>query len=106
MLSPTLAMNEAVRLRQARGERVVHLAFGEAGLPVHPLLRDALEQSSGANAYGPVAGSTKLRSSVAGYYSRRGLETEPSQVVAGPGSKALLYALLIVLDGDLVLPRP
>ena len=41
-LSPTLATNEAVRLRQRRGENVVHLAFGEAGLPVHPLLRDEI----------------------------------------------------------------
>jgi aspartate aminotransferase len=106
MPSPTLAMNEAVRLRQTGGEQVVHLAFGEAGLPVHPLLRDALRDSSSANAYGPVAGSTRLRASVAAYYSRRGLETEPSQVVVGPGSKALLYALILVLDGDLVLPRP
>ena len=105
-LSPTLAMNEAVRLRQARGERVVHLGFGEAGLPVHPLLRAALERSSGANAYGTVAGSTALRISVAGYYARRGLETEREQVLVGPGSKALLYALLMILDGDLVLPRP
>jgi aspartate aminotransferase len=105
-LSPTLAMNEAVRLRQARGERVVHLGFGEAGLPVHPLLRAALERSSGANAYGMVAGSTALRKSVAGYYARRGLETEQEQVLVGPGSKALLYALLMILDGDLVLPRP
>jgi aspartate aminotransferase len=99
-------MNEAVRLRQARGERVVHLGFGEAGLPVHPLLRDALERSSGANAYGTVAGSTALRTSVAGYYARRGLETEQEQILVGPGSKALLYALLMILDGDLVLPRP
>lgn len=106
MLSPTLAMNEAVRVRQARGEQVVHLAFGEAGLPVHPLLREALEQASNANSYGSVAGSAVLRSSVAGYHSRRELATEPNQVVAGPGSKALLYALLLVLDGDLVLPRP
>jgi aspartate aminotransferase len=105
-LSPTLAINEAVRLRQARGERVVHLGFGEAGLPVHPLLRNALERSSGFNAYGSVAGSTALRTSVAGYYARRGLETEPGQVVVGPGSKVLLYALLTALDGDLVLPRP
>jgi aspartate aminotransferase len=105
-LSPTLAMNEAVRLRQSRGEQVVHLAFGEAGLPVHPLLSDALRHASSANPYGPVAGSAGLRSSVAGYYSRRALATEPSQVIVGPGSKALLYALLLVLDGDLVLPRP
>ena len=105
-LSPTLAINEAVRRRQARGERIVHLGFGEAGLPVHPFLREALERASGANAYGAVAGSAGLRSSVARYYARRGLETEPEQVLAGPGSKALLYALLATLDGDLVLPRP
>jgi len=106
MLSPTLAVNEAVRRRKARGEQVVHLAFGEAGLPVHPLLRDALRDFSNMNAYGSVAGSTELRSSVAAYYSRRALETEPSHVVVGPGSKPLLFALLLVLDGDLVLPRP
>ena len=105
-LSPTLAINEAVLRRQALGERVVHLGFGEAGLPVHPLLRKALEEASGANAYGPVAGSGALRSSVAGYYARRGLATEPEQVVVGPGSKALLFALLTALDGDLALPRP
>lgn len=105
-LSPTLAINEAVRLRQARGEHVVHLGFGEAGLPVHPLLRDALERSSGANAYGAVAGSTALRLSVAAYYGRRGLETEPEQILVGPGSKALLFTVLTALDGDLVLPRP
>ena len=106
VLSPTLAINEAVRRRQALGERVVHLGFGEAGLPVHPLLRQALEEASGANAYGAVAGSDALRASVAGNYSRRGLETEPEQVVVGPGSKALLFALLMSLEGDLVLPRP
>ncbi|MGH3101990.1 MAG: pyridoxal phosphate-dependent aminotransferase, partial [Thermoleophilia bacterium] len=87
-LSPTLAINEAVRLRRAQGERIAHFGFGEAGLPVHPLLREALEGASGTNAYGAVAGSAALRSSVAGYYSRRRLETEPAQVLVGPGSKA------------------
>jgi aspartate aminotransferase len=53
-----------------------------------------------------VAGSAALRSSVAGYFARRGLDTEPEQVLVGPGSKALLFALLATLDGDVVLPRP
>ena len=75
-------------------------------LPVDSLLREALERARGANAYGAVAGSGALRSSVAGYYARRGLATEPEQVIAGPGSKALLFALLTSLDVDLVLPRP
>jgi aspartate aminotransferase len=105
-LSPTLAINEAVRARRARGEEVVHLGFGEAGLPVHPLLREALGEASGANAYGAVAGSPALREAVAGYFDRRGLSTAPDQILVGPGSKPLLYSLLLALDGDVVLPRP
>ncbi len=106
ILSPTLATHEEVTRRIDAGEDILHLAFGEAGLPVHPLLRDALAAGSNEGGYGPVAGEAMLRRSVAGYYARRGLETDASQIVVGPGSKALLFALLLALDGDLVLPKP
>ncbi|MEV0586615.1 pyridoxal phosphate-dependent aminotransferase [Nonomuraea sp. NPDC050310] len=105
-LSATLAANEDIERRRRAGERVLHLAFGEAGLPVHPALRDRLVEASGRNGYGPVAGAAELRAAAAGYWSRRGLETDPELVVCGPGSKSLLYALLLVLGGDIVLPRP
>jgi aspartate aminotransferase len=105
-LSPTLEINERIRALQSRGERVVHLGFGEAGLPVANILKDALIAGAADNAYGPVAGSSALRESVAGYFSRRSLATEPHQVMVGPGSKALLYAVLLALDGDVVVPKP
>src|SRR6185295_17867772 len=41
-----------------------------------------------------------------GYFERRGLPTSADRVLLAPGSKALLYALLAVLPGDVVLPRP
>src|ERR687883_487838 len=104
--SPTLAINEAVKERLARGEPTLHLGFGEAGLPVHPLLRDAVARAAGANAYGSVQGDPELRAAVPGYFRRRGLETDPDLVVVAPGSKPLLYALALVLDGDVVVPRP
>ncbi|GIH71838.1 pyridoxal phosphate-dependent aminotransferase [Sphaerimonospora thailandensis] len=105
-ISPTLAANEEIARRRKHGQQVVNLAFGEAGLPVHPALRDALAQASGKNAYGPVAGSVALREAAAGYWSRRGISAHPDLVVCGPGSKALLYGLLLALGGDVVLPRP
>jgi aspartate/methionine/tyrosine aminotransferase len=105
-LSPTLAINEAVKARIRGGDEIVHLGFGEAGVPVHPLLRQALAAASADGGYGEVAGSAALRESIAAYYTRRGLDTERSQIVVGPGSKALLYALMIALEGDLVLPQP
>ncbi|MEW9550113.1 pyridoxal phosphate-dependent aminotransferase [Nonomuraea sp. NPDC050783] len=105
-LSATLAANEDIERRRRAGERVLHLAFGEAGLPVHPALRDRLAAASGHNGYGPVAGAAALREAAAGYWARRGLPTDPELVVCGPGSKPLLYALLLALGGDIVLPVP
>ncbi|MFC0105797.1 aminotransferase class I/II-fold pyridoxal phosphate-dependent enzyme [Kibdelosporangium aridum] len=43
---------------------------------------------------------------MAGYFTRRGLPTQPGQIVLAPGSKPLLMALNHVLPGDVVLPRP
>ncbi|WP_436791532.1 pyridoxal phosphate-dependent aminotransferase [Yinghuangia sp. YIM S10712] len=101
-----MAANEAMEQRRSRGERVLPMAFGEAGLPVHPLLRDELCAAAGRNAYGPVAGLPELRAAAAGYWTRRGLRTDADQVVVAPGSKALLFALRLAWGGDVILPRP
>ena len=101
-----MAANEALDERRRRGERVLPLAFGEAGVPVVPVLRDALAGASHVNAYGPVAGSLELRTAAAGYWARRGLPTDPADVVCGPGSKALLYGLLLNLGADVAIPGP
>jgi aspartate aminotransferase len=105
-VSPTLAAGADLEARRRRGERVLALGFGEAGLPVLPLLRDRLATAAGYNSYGPVSGHESLRAAAAGYWTRRGLPTDPALVVAGPGSKALLFGLLLGLDGDVVVPRP
>lgn len=105
-VSATLAANEAISAKRASGEYVVPLGFGEAGLPVHRGLTDRLTRHAGANGYGPVGGIAPLREAAAGYWSRRELRTEPSRVIAGPGSKPLLYAALMAVGGDVVLPQP
>lgn len=105
-VSATLAVNEALQEKRRQGVRVLPLGFGEAGLPVHPVMRDQLSAGTGANAYGPVAGSPSLREAAAGYWQRRGLPTDPSMVIAGPGSKPLLYSLLLELGGDTAIAAP
>lgn len=105
-VSATLAVNEAVERARRAGRCVLPLGFGEAGLPVHAALRERLAGAAGANSYGPVAGLPELRASAAGYWQRRSLPTSAEQVVAGPGSKPLLYGLLAALEGDVALPRP
>ena len=105
-VSATLAANEAMAARRRRGEPVLHLAFGEAGLPAHPALRAALARAAGFNSYGPVAGHPALREAAACYWTRRGLPTDAGAVICGPGSKALLFGLITAIGGDVAVTRP
>src|SRR5580704_10039794 len=105
-VSATLAANEALAARRSRGQPVLPLAFGEAGLPAHPALQEALAAATARNGYGPVAGLPALRSAAAGYWDRRGLPTSPESVVCGPGSKPLLFGLLLATGADVAVPRP
>lgn len=104
--SATLALNEKINARRAAGEDILHLGFGEAGLPVLPEVAAALADGAMANSYTPVAGTAPARAAAAGYLSRGGLPTSPEQILLAPGSKALLFAAIAVLPGDVVLPVP
>lgn len=104
--SATLEINERVAAYRREGRSVLHLGFGEAGLPALPELVERLCSAASDNRYAPVVGSDRARTAAAGYWERRGLPTGPEQMVFAPGSKPLLYATLAVLDGDVVLPTP
>lgn len=104
--SATLEINERVAAYRREGRSVLHLGFGEAGLPALPELVERLCTAATDNRYAPVVGSERARAAAAGYWERRGLPTDQEQIVFAPGSKPLLYATLAVLDGDLVLPTP
>jgi aspartate aminotransferase len=105
-VSATLAAQEVLLRRRQAGQPVLPLAFGEAGLPVPPVLLTALAAVTGGNSYGPVAGRPALREAAAGYWARRGLPTTADAVVSGPGSKSLLFGLLLALGTDVAMPRP
>ena len=105
-VSATLAANETLDARRRRGEPVLPLAFGEAGLPAHRTLCAALARAAGCNSYGPVAGHGPLREAAAAYWARRGLPTDADAVICGPGSKALLFGLTAAIGGDVAVTRP
>src|SRR4029077_11303026 len=105
-LSATLAANEILIRRRQAGEPVLPLSFGEAGLPVHPVLKGALAHAAGTNASGPVPGRPVLREAAAGYWTRRGLPTTPDTVISGPGTKPLLFGLLLAIGADVAVPQP
>ncbi|WP_406452490.1 aminotransferase class I/II-fold pyridoxal phosphate-dependent enzyme [Streptomyces sp. NBC_00876] len=105
-MSPNLALNQLVAQRQAAGEQLIHLGFGESRLPAFGPLVERLTAGAHRNAYGPVAGSAGVRAAAAGYFGRRRLPTDPDQIVVAPGSKPLLMAINLAVPGDVLLPRP
>jgi len=105
-ISPNLALDQLVVGRRANGESIIHMGFGESRLPVFTGLVEGLTAGARRNSDGPVAGDNATRQAIAEYFTHRGVVTDASQIVLGPGAKALLLALQMVLPGDLVIPVP
>ena len=105
--SATLRINEKVNQLWAAGKTVYHLGFGESRMPVHPKLQAALAENTHQRSYLAGQGLLALRKEIAGFYNRNfQLPTTANQVMIGPGSKSLIYALQMVMDAELILPTP
>lgn len=106
-LSPTLAANEMVGQHRARGEQVLHLGFGQSPFPVPERLKKALGAAAHRKEYVPTFGLQDLCDPVKEYYERHtGLNPDAFDVLMAPGSKLILYALQMAIEGDLLMPIP
>lgn len=106
--SPTVAANEYVNIRDSGfHEKLYNLGFGESAFPIHPILQEELISNSSDNRYSPLLGKKELRRSISSYEEVH-LRTKVSTdfVVCGPGTKILIYAILRVIEGDVLLIHP
>jgi aspartate aminotransferase len=105
--SATQSMNERVHEIWDTGRDVYHLGFGESRFPVHPRLAEAFRANVHRHSYLPALGTRELRETIARFYQRKfKMAVSANQVVVGPGSKALLYALAMALGEEVILPQP
>ena len=105
--SPTLHINERVNQMWAEGRQLWHLGFGESRFPVHPKLQSALGQNAGRKSYLPAQGLPALRTAIAAFYTRQlGINASGEQIIVAPGSKALIFALQMAMQAQLILPTP
>jgi len=105
--SATLAMNELIATRRAKGEQILHMGFGESPFPVHPLIQKALCENADKRSYLPTQGILQLRERMAAFYKANfNLDYSPDQIIVGPGSKTLIFDSLVSLVGPLFLPAP
>ena len=105
--SPTLHINERVNQMWADGHDVWHLGFGESRFSVHAKLQEALRANAHQKSYLSAQGLPELRMAIAGFYERNlGLSFAAEQVMVGPGSKSLIFALQMAMQAALILPTP
>lgn len=106
----TLARAE--RLEREKGMEVIHLQIGEPDFDTPRNISDAAIKAikEGYTHYTAPAGLYEAREVIAEYYHKlRGVKYDPEQVVITPGSKEVMYSLIMMLaeEGDEVIyPDP
>jgi aspartate/methionine/tyrosine aminotransferase len=74
---------------------------------VHSKLAAAVRDNVHHRSYLPAFGFRELRATIARFYQTKfQMAVSPDQVVVGPGSKSLLYALVMALGEEIILPQP
>ncbi len=105
--SPTLAINERVKLLQSQGKKVYNFGLGQSPFPVPAPVVEALRLHAHEKDYLPVKGLLALKEAVAGFHRQKDLvEANADCVMVGPGSKELMFLLQLVFYGEIILPTP
>ncbi|MBX3474758.1 MAG: aminotransferase class I/II-fold pyridoxal phosphate-dependent enzyme [Planctomycetes bacterium] len=105
--SPTVAINERSNEMLAQGREVFKLGLGQSPFPVPEPVVAELRANAHQKDYLPVKGLRALREAVADYHRRlHGVATTGDDVLIAPGSKELMFLLMLVYYGDVVIPTP
>lgn len=106
--SQTLLLNEQSRRLQREGRNIYKFGFGQSPfLPPKPVI-ERLQTAAAMKDYSPVQGIVELREAVAQFHRKLdGVEVEAEDVLIGPGSKILMYAVMAAFTrADVLVPVP
>jgi len=105
--SPTLEINELSKKLNNKGKRIYRMGLGQSPFPVPAPVVEALKMHAHEKDYLPVKGLETLRQAVAHFHRQKdNVDIKPNNVLIGPGSKELMFILLLVYYGDVILPTP
>lgn len=105
--SPTVAINERSNALLAQGREVYKLGLGQSPFPVPEVVVAELRANAHQKDYLPVKGLRVLRDAVANYHRNlNGVQTTGDDVLIAPGSKELMFLLMLTYYGDVVIPTP
>lgn len=106
--SQTLLLNEQSRNLEQGGKKVYKFGFGQSPfLPPKPVI-EALKANAHRKDYSPVAGIPELRKAVADFHHNfDGIDAKPENILIAPGSKIVIYAVLVSFtEADVLVCAP
>jgi len=106
--SPTLLMNTLAKKLAAENKKIFKFGFGQSPfLPPQRVLK-ALQNATHYKAYSSVQGDAELRALMAQFHAQHnGLQVHPDDIFVAPGSKILLYNILLAFkQADVLIPAP
>lgn len=106
--SQTLLINSQSNLLQNQDQKVIKFGFGQSPfLPPKTVLR-ALEKAVYHKEYSSVQGDAEIRELMSEFHKKHnGLEVKPENILIAPGSKILIYIILLAFEqADVFIPAP
>ena len=105
--SATLAINEKSNKLLKSGKKIYKFGFGQSPFSIPDSVVLALKNAADKNAYLPMQGLEKLRSSIANHLNKNNNhQFESGDIVIGPGTKELMFLTQLAFNGDILLPAP
>jgi aspartate aminotransferase len=97
--SETLLINEVSRLKEVAGETIFKFGFGQSPFLPPKNVIDCLASFSARKEYVDVQGIKPLREAIAKFHNHYDkLNIKEENIIVGPGSKMLIYAILAAFD--------
>ncbi|MCW5517546.1 pyridoxal phosphate-dependent aminotransferase [Muriicola sp. Z0-33] len=106
--SQTLLINTQSKKLASQNKKVIKFGFGQSPfLPPEPVMQ-ALKDAVDRKEYSSVQGDAELRAHISKFHAaHNGLKASPDNILVAPGSKILLYAVLMAFEkADVFIPAP
>ncbi len=106
--SQTLLVNTQSQILEAQNKEIIKFGFGQSPFLPPAFVLESLKTSIFHKEYSSVQGDEKLRENIAKFhYEHNGLESRSEDILIAPGSKILIYTILLAYkNADVFIPSP
>ena len=106
--SQTLLINTQSKLMESQNRDVIKFGFGQSPFLPPKSVIETLRASAHEKAYTSVQGDVVLRERISKFHKEHnGLSVQPENILIAPGSKTLLYSILLAFKkADVLIPQP